>query len=282
MENPFKNFIFLCRFLIAVSSVLCGSLTHADKLDLAKGLRWHIFQAGLSQVDNLALSPKGKLFATLELNHGKGKLISIYDGKVTVLLHGLNRPDGLVLSMGKLYITEEIKQGRVLLYNINSRKVETLVHLDNPEGIIVLPDGSLLITEDLPNGRLMRLSPARQLTRLMGGLSRPEGLRLGADGTVYIAETSSGRVLVYQDGKTSNFVDNLNQPDQLAIDKYGDLWIAEDTNPGRILRVRNGKTETMISGLASPQGMVFDSRGRLYVAEQGRNRILLISFPGHK
>lgn len=282
MENPFKNFIYLCRFLIAVSSVLCGSLTHADNIDLAKGLRWQIFQAGLSQVDNLALSPKGKLFATLELNHGKGKLISIYDGKVTVLLHGLYRPDGLVLSRGKLYITEEIKQGRVLSYNLVTQKSRTLVRLDKPEGIAVLPDGSLLITEDKRDGRLLRLSLARQLTELVGGLSRPEGIRLGADGTVYIAETSSGRVLAYKDGKINIVADKLNEPDQLATDKNGVLWIAEDANPGRILRVRNGKTETMISGLASPQGMVFDSRGRLYVAEQGRNRILLISFPGHK
>lgn len=280
-DISYRKFKFLAPLLFFAGLVLYGPAIYGDDIEIAKGWRWQIFQAGLPRVDNLVLAPSGKLFATLERSRGKGQLVSIHKGKVAVLLEGLSRPDGLALSGNNLFITEEIKQGRVLQYNLVNRKSETLIRLDNPEGIIVLPDGSLLITEDKQEGRLLQLSPARELTTIARHLRRPEGLQRGADGTVYIAETSSGRVLIYQNGRTRNFVDNLNQPDQLAIDKYGDLWIAEDARPGRILRVRNGKVETMISRLVSPQGMVFDSRGRLYVAEQGRNRILLFTFPSH-
>ncbi len=268
--------------LLGVGLVGYTLLTRAEGVKSTQGLRWHVFQAGLPRVDNLVLSPTDKLFATLELGRGKGQLVSIYQGKVSPLLKGLDRPDGLALSGNKLYITEEIRRGRVLLYDLDTRKSTTLVYLVNPEGIVVLPDGSLLITEDIREGRLMRLSPAGKLTKVVGELSRPEGIRRGADGTVYIAETGSGRVLAYQHKKLRTIADNLNEPDQLAIDKNGDIWIAEDADPGRILRIRNGKTEVMIRGLASPQGMVFDRRGRLYVAEQGKNRILLFTFHDHK
>ena len=169
-------------------------------------------------------------------------------------------------------------QGRVLRYDIHTRKLETLVNIDNPEGILVMSDGSLLLTEDLRDGRLLRLSISGQLATIVHNLSRPEGIRLGTDGTVYIAETGSGRVLAYHHKEISIIAEDLDEPDQLAIDRNGALWIAEDANPGRILRLRKaGNAETMISGLASPQGMVFDRNGGLYVAEQGKNRVLLFS-----
>jgi len=272
----------LSIFFLVAGSVASGQTLYAENIQTAEGLRWRVFQSGLQQVDNLALSPTGRLFATLERSNGAGQLVSIQNGQVQTLLDNLNRPDGLALAGNKLYVTEEVRQGRVLQYDIATRKSVRLIFLDNPEGIVVLPDGSLLVTEDLRQGRLLRLSPGRQLTVVADNLSRPEGLRRGADGTVYIAETARGRVLAYRNGKFTTVVDNLNEPDQLAIDKNGDLWIAEDADPGRILRVRNGMTDVMVRGLASPQGMVFDLRGRLYVAEQGRNRILLITFQDHR
>lgn len=272
----------LSLLILGVGLVGHTYLTRAEGVKSTEGLRWHVFQTGLPRVDNLALSRTGELFATLELGGSEGQLVSIYKGKISTLLEQLNRPDGLALSGNKLYITEEIRRGRVLLYDLRTRRTVTLAYLVNPEGIVVLPDGSLLITEDIRKGRLMRLSPTRKLTEVVGGLSRPEGIRRGTDGTVYIAETGSGRVLSYQYKKFRTIADNLNEPDQLAIDKNGDIWIAEDADPGRILRVRNGKIKVMIRGLASPQGMVFDRRGRLYVAEQGKNRILLFTFQDHK
>jgi secreted PhoX family phosphatase len=89
-------------------------------------------------------------------------------------------------------------------------------------------------------------------------------------------------VLAYKNNEFITVADHLIEPDQLAIDRHSNLWIAEDADPGRILRVRNGKSEIIVSGLASPQGLVFDRRGRLYVAEQGKNRILLFTFSDRK
>lgn len=275
-----KRLLYLFSLIVSVALLIPACVT--VEIPTAEGLRWRVFQAGLPRVDNLALSPTGELFATLELAHKQGKLVSIHNGHVVTLLEGLDRPDGLALAGGKLYVTEEVRQGRVLQYDLATGKSATLVYLDNPEGIVVLPDGSLLITEDTRDGRLMRLSPERKLTVVARDLARPEGLRRGADGTVYIAETGSGRVLAYQNKKFRTVADHLNEPDQLAIDQNGDIWIAEDADPGRILRVRHGKPEVMIRGLVLPQGMVFDRQGRLYVAEQGKNRILLFTFQYRK
>lgn len=262
-----------------MSSIIYGPTIYAEDIQAADGLRWRVFQTELTRVDNLVLLPTGGLFATLELGHNEGQLVSIHNGQVTILLEDLNRPDGLVLAGNKLIITEEVRQGRVLQYDLDSRKTSTLTVLDNPEGIVTLPGGDLLITEDLRDGRLLQLSPTRKLTVIASELSRPEGLSRGVDGIIYIAETGRGRVLAYQNSKIRIIAERLVEPDQLAIDKSGNLWIAEDADPGRILRVRNGKTEVMVQGLASPQGMVFGAHGQLYVAEQGRHRILLLTFP---
>ena len=91
-----------------------------------------------------------------------------------------------------------------------------------------------------------------------------------------IAETRTGRILSYHDGKIAVLLEGLSKPDQLAIGRDGSLWIAEDNNPGRVLCYRNGVLETIASNLASPQGLAFDDKGRLYVAEQHRHRILLL------
>lgn len=270
--------VFFLLFL--VFGLFAGQATaFVEEIKTTHGLRWSVFQSGLPQVDNLARLPTGELFATLELGNDEGRLVSIKNGQVETLLDGLDRPDGLALAGRKLFVTEEVSQGRVVQFDLDTRKASTLIVLNNPEGIVILPNGGLLITEDLRDGRLLQLSPTRKLTVIARDLSRPEGLSRGADGIIYIAETGRGRVLAYQNNKIRIIAERLVEPDQLAIDKSGNLWIAEDADPGRILRIRNGKTEVMVQGLASPQGMVFGAHGQLYVAEQGRHRILLFTFP---
>lgn len=265
-----------------VAMLVLVTTTFAEEIVVAKGWRWSVFQSGLSRVDNLALSSNDEVYATLERDHGNGQLISIKNGKIKILLRNLNRPDGLAISGNKLFVSEEIRQGRILEFNLDTGKFVTRAILNNPEGILVLPDGSLLIAEDTSQGRIMKVSPTGAVSVFLSGLSRPEGIRRGVDGTIYIAETATGRVLSNLNGLFKVVADSLNEPDQLAIDENGDLWITEDADPGRILRLHNGKLEIMVRGLASPQGMVFDRHGRLLVAEQGKNRILQFSFQDNK
>ena len=242
----------------------------------APGWRFRVFADNLPEVDNLAVGSDGSVYATLEENAGKGRLVRIRNGKVENLVKGLNRPDGLRFRQQRLIVTEEVSDGRVLEVDPATGKTRVLAVLNKPEGIAVLPDGDLLIAEDTVQGRVVRLKRNGAVETLLGGLNRPEGIALAGDGTLYIAETGTGRVLAWQDGQLRSVVNDLDEPDQVAIGPGGGLWITEDTPRGRLLQLKNGSLNVVLSGLHSPQGMAWLPNGQLLLAEQGRGRILLV------
>ncbi len=242
----------------------------------ARGWRFQVFADNLPQVDNLAVGPDGSVYATLELDRGKGRVVRIRHGKVKNLIEGLNRPDGLHFRYPHLIVTEEVSDGRVLEIDPANGKMRVLAELNKPEGVAVLPDGDLLISEDTVQGRVLRLKQSGASETVLAGLNRPEGIVLARDGTLYIAETGTGRVLAWQDGQLRSVLNDLDEPDQLAIGPDGALWVTEDMVRGRLLLLKNGHLNVILSGLHSPQGMAWLPNGTLLVAEQGRNRILQV------
>lgn len=242
----------------------------------AKGWRFQVFADNLPQVDNLAVGADGSVYATLELDRGKGRVVRIRNGKIHNLVEGLNRPDGLRFRYQHLIVTEEVSDGRVLEVDTANGKTRVLAELNKPEGVAVLPDGNVLISEDTVQGRVLRLKPNGASETMLAGLNRPEGIALARDGTLYIAETGTGRVLAWQDGQLRSVLNDLDEPDQLAIGPDGALWVTEDMTRGRLLLLKNGDLHVILSGLHSPQGMAWLPNGTLLVAEQGRNRILQV------
>ena len=242
----------------------------------APGWRFRVFADNLPEVDNLAVGDDGSVYATLEKNAGKGRLVRIRHGKTENVVKGLHRPDGLRFRQQRLIVTEEVSDGRVLEIDPATGKTRVLAELNKPEGIAVLPDGDLLITEDTVQGRVVRIKRNGATETLLGGLNRPEGIALAGDGTLYIAETGTGRVLAWREGQLRSVVNDLDEPDQVAIGPGGGLWITEDTPRGRLLQLKNGSLNVVLSGLHSPQGMAWLPNGQLLLAEQGRGRILQV------
>lgn len=258
-------------------SAHAGSVETVPAVQPGKGWRFGVFQANLTEVDNLALAPDGTMYATQALAHDEGRVARIQQWRAETFVADLNRPDGLLLRGKYLYVTEEVNEGRVLRIETGSGKLEILATLHNPEGIDVLRNGDLVVAEDSVNGRLVRLHKNGTVETIIAGLNRPEGIAVTKDGAIYIAETGTGRVLVYKNGTLNTVVDDLDEPDQVEIAPDGALWITEDTKPGRLLRFKDGALETVMAGLLAPQGIAFGPNGTVYVAEQGRHRILAIT-----
>ncbi len=140
-------------------------------------------------------------------------------------------------------------------------------------------------------------------------LGRPTGLALDASGNLYIADSVNNRVrVVNTNGSIATVAGNgtagysgdniaatsaaLNQPQGVAVDSFGNLYIA-DTGNNRIRKVTNGVITTVAgdgiegyggdsvaataTGLNQPQGVAFDSAGNLYIADTGDNRIREVS-----
>jgi len=116
------------------------------------------------------------------------------DRAVEVLLGGLNRPEGLVLSQDGEVIFAEAGTGRVLAFK--NGKLSVVLHdLDEPDQIEIAPDGALWITEDVSNGRLLRFKDGA-LETVLSGLHSPQGIAFGADGVIWLAEQGRQRILL--------------------------------------------------------------------------------------
>ncbi|KPL28012.1 MAG: hypothetical protein AMJ72_05550 [Acidithiobacillales bacterium SM1_46] len=246
----------------------------------AKGWRFRVRHENLPAVDNIAVSHDGSLYVTRELAGGEGEVVHLAERSATVLLRGLNRPDGLFLQGRRwLYVTEEVTEGRVIEYDLKTGKQREVVRLNNPEGIVALANGELLVVEDRVNGRIVRVLRNGVVEVVTSGLNRPEGLAVMRDGTLVFAETATGRVISWREGEMTVLVEDLDEPDQVRIAPDGALWITEDAQPGRLLRFKNGSVQTVLSGLMAPQGIAFTARGEILVAEQSRGRILAVMPP---
>jgi len=247
------------------------------KLRLNEGYKYEVIATNLKRVDNIAKTSNGELYATLERKYPKGKLVQIGDeGKITIILDQLDRPDGLEAKNGKLYFTEETENGRIIEYNLRTSTQRTITKLDNAEGLAILSKEELLITEDKAKGRLLKVTLSGVVSLILDDLFHPEGIAIDKHGVIYIAETGSGTIYAYKSGQLDSIIGGLSKPDQLAVDKESALWITEDATPGRLLRYFNNKLETIVDGLWAPQGIIVNEDSIL-VAEQKRDRIIRVS-----
>ena len=129
-------------------------------------------------------------------------------------------------------------------------------------------------------------------------LRSPEGLAVDADGTLYIADASDALVRRVDPvtGIISTYAGNggfydfesvgkqadrvaIGAPVDLALDKDGNLYIADATN-GRVKKVdKQTKIISFIAGATDPspfneiRGISLDGAGHLYIADGGVNRV---------
>lgn len=233
-----------------------------------------ISSALLPGVDNLAWSPGGVLYATLELKM-YGSLVRIAPGGKTVtVLGGLDRPDGLLRFGHMFYITEEVIPGRVLSWNSKTRKLRELAKARNPEGISRFADGRIVFSEDIPGGNIIVVGKNRKPKIYYANMNRPEGICVTRDQALIVAETGAGRVVKIRRGRLTVLVSNLDAPDQVECRPDGSIWISEDASPGRVFRLKNRRLYLVANNLFSPQGIAFGKGGEIYIAEQRLSRIV--------
>ena len=128
-------------------------------------------------------------------------------------------------------------------------------------------------------------------------LSYPIGVAVDADGNLYIADPGNVRVrrvdstgiitTVAGNGTQSSGGDggpaveaSLASPRYVAVDKAGNLYIA-DTDTGQVRRVDStGIITTVATGLHYPRGVAVDGSGNIYIADTGNHRIRRVDSTG--
>ena len=204
----------------------------------------------------------------------------------------------------------------------------TAAQLSGPAGVAVAATGVVYIA-DTQNQRVRAVSPGGTISTLAGTgtagfngeivspgtaqLNLPHGLAADALGNWYVADTANNRIRKVQpggnlftiagNGNASYFGDagpaimgSVNQPQGVAVDAAGNVYIADTLNhavrkvtPDGVINTLAGTGNPGYSGdggpankarLSLPSAVAVDTNGNVYVADTGNNQVRRIDSLG--
>jgi len=109
-------------------------------------------------------------------------------------------------------------------------------------------------------------------------LSEPEAPVLLPDGSWLVAEMGPGRgsiTHISADGKTRRSIAKVERPNGLAVDKQGNIWVAESMNPPSLQKITmDGNVEVFSKEYRGapflfPNDLAFGPDGALYMTDSG-------------
>ncbi len=247
----------------------------------------HIVLASGNRPDDLAFDREGRLLFSNPHNGTVNRLNA--DGSVTVLLSGINAPEGLVvLSDGTLVIAEQ-GPNRILTLAPGALTPRVLRQLpgvastanckDGVDGIAFDATTNTLIIPDSPIGAVYRLSlDGKILTLLATGIVRPVGAAVDTQGNIYVADECGNALWkITPDGQKTR-MGGFGMPDDVSIDGNGTLLVT-DLDPTIHALIRFNPTTGIHTVLASqgyiePQGLILDQHGDIFVSDDYANIIV--------
>ena len=235
-------------------------------------------------LDNLAITPKGRLFVTSYWNATIYEVSTDGSGKFKTLFPtGPNQINGVVFKNGKLLVSDAI-----MIRSVEKKQyVPTKLNAWAAHGMplpIGLADGpgDQVFWPDPVNNAVAIGNPAKgEFKAVAGGLNRPMAVLMSPkDPKIYVAEYGAGQVteVSLTDGAKKALATDLEGPLGLAIID-NTLYVAEGKS-GRISKVdlANGKTEVFLSGVVGKVGaLANDGKGNLLALDGASGRLFRIN-----
>ena len=117
-------------------------------------------------------------------------------------------------------------------------------------------------------------------------LNRPRRVIQDSAGAILVADWADGTIVrIDNEGESTLLATELNEPAGLALDRSGNLYVANHgggmMQQGNIVKITaGGEVVLFAEDLNGPTALAFDAQGDLYVSEFHGNRILRITPAG--
>ena len=229
----------------------------------------------------------------------------------------LDDPYGLAFAAdGTLYVADDHRIWRIAPGGARSLFIDS-PELANASGLAVDAQGNVIVA-DTGHHRILRVAPNGTVAVMAGSAGKPgwrdgEGtearfdmpmaVALDADGNVLVADTfndrirrisPTGRVSTLAGGSRPDWKDGtgeqsrLDTPLGLAVDREGNVWIADTGNDalrrltpqGELITVLRRDPKDVESDLQRPLALALAPDGRIFMAVAARGRVLALGTDG--
>jgi streptogramin lyase len=143
-----------------------------------------------------------------------------------------------------------------------------------PQGIAFDLQGNLYVAEAV-NNQIIKITPARVISVFANvGLNSPFDLAFDVLGNLYVANYGNATIEKFNTaGVGAVFATNLSAPRGLALDRAGNLFVADGLY---IRKFTPGGVSSIFAdtGGMAPAGLAFDASGNLYAAYSASGEIM--------
>jgi sugar lactone lactonase YvrE len=235
-------------------------------------------------LDNLAITPEGRLFITSYWEATVYEVATDGSGKVKTLFpKGPNSISGILIKNKKILVSDAImirsvEKGKYVPTRLNAWAAH---HMPLPIGLADGP-GEQVFWPDGVNNAVAIGDPAKgEFKAVAGGLNRPMAMLMSKSAPkIYVAEYAAGQIteVSLTDGAKKALATGLEGPVALAlIDNT--LYVAEG-KPGRISKVdlASGSKEVFLAGIVGKVGaLIDDGAGNLLALDGASGRLFRIN-----
>jgi len=235
-------------------------------------------------LDNLAITPEGRLFITSYWDATIYEVATDGSGKFKTLFpKGPNTINGILVKNNKVLISDAImirsvEKGKYAPTKLNAWAAH---HMPLPIGLADGP-GEQVFWPDSVNNAVAIGDPAKgEFKAIAGGLNRPMAVLMSkSEPKIYVAEYGAGQIteVSLADGSKKALATGLEGPLAIAIID-NTLYVVEG-KPGRISKVdlASGNKEVFIAGVVGKVGaLVNDGAGNLLALDGASGRLLRVN-----
>lgn len=227
---------------------------------------------------------------------GEGAALTIDPGFLTSYTSGFTGPTGIASDQkGDLFIADIGASAVYEIANGTTTPVSIGSGFQSPTGTAVDANGDLYIADsslgeiiEIPNtsttggftAGTQKTVVSSSMTFAGTALSHPQRLAVGPDGVLYITDLSNNRIVTYNpsNGDTGVFAAGLNDPQGIAVDGSGNVYVANQGAQDVLVYSGGGAITTLssIPGVTTPLGVAVDPSGSVLVSDSTTGDVVRI------